>query len=181
MRLYTVGHGTRPIDEFVAILKSVPVRKLIDVRRFPGSRRHPQFGREPLQNSLAAEGISYEWWGEELGGRRSRPKGPSRHPAWKVAGFQGYADYMDTPAFGAALDRLLDVIASRPTAIMCAETLWWKCHRRLIADAAALRGVEVVHLLGVEKTQPHKLHPAVRPDEEGQPVYDVGITEQLDL
>ncbi|HEX2240532.1 MAG TPA: DUF488 domain-containing protein [Actinomycetota bacterium] len=181
MRIFTVGHGTRPIEEFLSVLQSASVRELIDVRRFPGSRRHPQFGRESLEQSLADARIRYEWWGEELGGRRSRAKGPTRHPAWRVASFQGYADHMDTDEFRVALEKLIELASAQPTAIMCAETLWWKCHRRLISDALALREVDVVHLMTAAKSEPHKLHPAVRVDEEGRPVYDVGTTEQFNL
>jgi uncharacterized protein (DUF488 family) len=108
-----------------------------------------------LAVDLPRLGISYEWWGEELGGRR-RPADPTRHPEWRDPGFRGFADYMDTDAFGAALERLLAASASGPLlAIMCAETLWWRCHRRLIADAAVAAGAEVRHLLAIGKIQPH--------------------------
>lgn len=165
------------------MLNDANVRSLIDVRRFPGSRRHPHFGKESLETSLAAAGIHYEWWGEELGGRRSRPKGSStRHPAWRVAAFQAYADHMDTRDFRDAVRRLESAASDRGgIAIMCSETLWWKCHRRLISDALALRGNRVVHLLGVAKQQDHVIHPAARRDDEGFPIYDVGITAGMDI
>jgi uncharacterized protein (DUF488 family) len=150
-----VGHGARSTDELVAVVRDGGVARVIDVRRFPGSRRHPQFGREALAVDLPRLGLSYEWWGEELGGRR-RPADPTRHPEWRDPGFRGFADYMDTEAFRAALDRLLTAAASGPLlAIMCAETLWWRCHRRLIADAAVAAGAEVRHLLAIGKIQPH--------------------------
>jgi uncharacterized protein (DUF488 family) len=153
--LFTVGHGARTTDELVAVLRDGGVAKVIDVRRYPGSRRHPQFGRGALSGDLAREGIAYDWWGEELGGRR-RPADPTRHPEWRDPGFRGFADYMDTDAFTVALRRLLTEAAQGPPlAVMCAETLWWRCHRRLIADAAVAAGADVRHLLAVGKVQAH--------------------------
>jgi hypothetical protein len=125
-------------------------------------------------------GVVYEWWGETLGGRRhALPPDRSRHPAWREAAFRGYADYMDTDEFRRAFTELLDGGRTTPTAVMCAETVWWRCHRRLLADAAVLRGVDVVHLgIGAEP-RPHVLHPSVRADDDGWPVYDAGT--QLSL
>ncbi|MBW3669848.1 MAG: DUF488 domain-containing protein [Actinobacteria bacterium] len=151
MRLFTVGHGNRTTDELVAVLADGGVARLVDVRRFPGSRRHPHLARERLVEDLP---LAYEWWGEALGGRR-KPVAETRHPEWRNDAFRAYADWMDTPVFTDALDRLLETAAAAPTAVMCSETLWWRCHRRLIADAALARGVDVVHLLGVGKVQPH--------------------------
>jgi uncharacterized protein (DUF488 family) len=152
---FTVGHGARTADELVAVLRSAEVARVIDVRRYPGSRRHPQFGRDALAADLPGSGVDYEWWGDDLGGRRP-PADPTRHPEWRDAGFRGFADYMDTKPFHDALQRLLTAAASgRPLAIMCAETLWWRCHRRLIADAAVARCADVRHLLAVGKVQPH--------------------------
>jgi uncharacterized protein (DUF488 family) len=154
-RLFTVGHGARSIDQLTAILAPAGVGRLIDIRRYPGSRRHPQFGRSELATELPGRDIEYEWRGEELGGRR-RPAEPTRHPEWRDAGFRGFADYMDSEEFGAALRRLLeDADGSPPLVIMCAETLWWRCHRRLIADAVVGAGVDVVHLLGPDQQQAH--------------------------
>ena len=168
MTLYTVGHGTRSVAELADVLLHAGVARLVDVRRHPGSRRHPHLSREGLARELPDLGIGYDWRGEALGGRRSRPPA-SRHTAWRNDAFAAYADHMDTPAFRQALARLLEEL---PLAVMCAETLWWRCHRRLIADAAALAGAEVVHLLGPNKVEPHRLHPDVRPDPEGWPLYD---------
>lgn len=151
MRLFTVGHGARTTEQLAAVLADGGIELLVDVRRFPGSRRHPHLSRERLAAELPTP---YEWWGDELGGRR-KPIPETRHPEWRNEAFQAYADWMDTPAFAAALDCLLAVAAERRTAVMCSETLWWRCHRRLIAEAAARRGVEVVHLLDVGKAQPH--------------------------
>ena len=181
MEFFTVGHGTRAAEELVEVLRSADVGVVVDVRRYPGSRRHPHFARESLEQALPAAGIAYSFRGDELGGRRSLAKDrPTRHPAWRKASFQAYADYMDTPAFRDALARLESEAGSGPPrAIMCAETLWWRCHRRLIADALALHGHEVTHLLDESSRQSHPLHPSVRADDRGHPVYDVGTTGQL--
>lgn len=162
----TVGHGARPVEEFVAVLTTAGVDTLVDVRRFPGSRRHPQFGRDALAAALRAAGLRYAWEGEALGGRRQR-RPDSRHTALRNASFAAYADHMDTPEFRTALDRLTD-----GSAVMCAETLWWRCHRMLIADALVLRGVTVEHLLDAETRQPHRVTEGARPDSDGWPVYD---------
>ena len=179
MTLHTVGHGRRTVDELVAVLRSAGLTRLVDVRRFPGSRRQPELAREALDPALAERGVAYEWWGESLGGRRSRAP-QSRHPAWENDAFRAYADHMDTPSFRSALTTLLAEVADGPAAaVMCAETVWWRCHRRLIADAAVLAGTPVVHLLDERKHQPHPLHPQVRPGDDGWPVYDVGQQELL--
>jgi uncharacterized protein (DUF488 family) len=167
----------------VAVLRSAGVERLIDVRRFPASRRHPHFARDALAVSLPVVGIAYDVRGDALGGRRrERPADASRHPAWRDASFRAYADHMDTAEFRDACEDVLVSSERIPSAVMCAETLWWRCHRRLIADAAVLRGYDVTHLgLGasVERQDPHRLHPAVRRGDDGWPVYDVG--EQLPL
>jgi uncharacterized protein (DUF488 family) len=167
--LFTVGHGTRSVAELAAVVADAGLDRLVDVRRFPGSRRHPHLSRAGLERDLPSLGITYEWR-EALGGRRSRVAG-SRHTAWRNDAFAGYADHMDSVEFRAALD---DLLGRLPLAVMCAETLWWRCHRRLIADAATLAGVGVVHLLDVGKSQPHRLQESVRKDDEGRPVYDGG-------
>ena len=179
-RLFTVGHGARTLEELVDVLRDGGVRLLADVRRFPGSRRHPHFARESLERALPEAGLAYEWWGETLGGRRSsKKKGASRHPAWRVDAFRAYADWMDGAVFREALATLEAEARETPLAVMCAETLWWQCHRRLISDSLTLDGFEVVHLLGVGKHQKHVLHPQLRRDEKGLPVYDKGITPAL--
>jgi uncharacterized protein (DUF488 family) len=179
--VFTVGHGTRTSDELVEVLRAGDVARVVDVRRFPGSRRHPHFARDALEQWLPAAGVAYDWRGEELGGRRSRARGrPSRHPAWRNDGFRNYADYMDTPEFRDALGRLESEAGREAIAIMCAETLWWRCHRQLIADALMVRGVDVAHLIGPRESQPHRLHPSLRV-EDGRPVYDVGETGTLQV
>jgi len=177
--IYSVGHGTRTIEELIAMLREAGVGRLVDVRRHPGSRRFPQFSRDALARSLDEAGIAYAWWGEELGGRR-RSKGPSRHPAWQDPSFRAYADYMDTAAFREALKRLeADAGEGSPIAFMCAETLFWHCHRRLIADALAVDGISVIHLIGPKAREAHPIHPDLRVDERGWPVYDLHTTGTL--
>jgi uncharacterized protein (DUF488 family) len=162
----TVGHGARPVEELVAVLAAAEVATLVDVRRFPGSRRHPQFGRDALAATLREAGVRYVWEGETLGGRRQR-RPDSRHTALRNPSFAAYADHMDTPEFRTALERL-----AAGAAVMCAETLWWRCHRMLIADALVMRGVTVEHLLDVGHSQPHRVTEGARPDADGWPVYD---------
>jgi uncharacterized protein (DUF488 family) len=155
--IFTVGHSTRPQEELIAILKEAGVLRLVDVRRFPGSRRYPQFGRDALRAGLAAHGIDYRHE-PDLGGRRD-PRPGSLNTAWRVAAFRGYADHMASPEFRAGVDRLIEQ-ERVAAAVMCAEALPSKCHRQLIADALATRGVEVVHLLGSGERQAHVLNPS---------------------
>ena len=166
--IFTVGHSIRPQNELIAILEEARVKLLVDVRRFPGSRRHPQFGKEALSAGLAAAGIAYRHE-PDLGGRRE-PQPDSPHTAWRVAGFRGYADHMASPEFRAALERLI-APPETPTAVMCAEALPWKCHRQLIADALVARGIEVVHLLAAGQRQAHVLNPAAVHHRDGTIVY----------
>ena len=166
--IFTVGHSIRPQGELIAILEEARVKLLVDVRRFPGSRRHPQFGKEALSAGLSAAGIAYRHE-PDLGGRRE-PRPDSPHTAWRVAGFRGYADHMASPEFRAALERLI-APPETPTAVMCAEALPWKCHRQLIADALVARGIEVVHLLAAGQRQAHVLNPAAVLHRDGTVVY----------
>jgi uncharacterized protein (DUF488 family) len=175
----TVGHGARSAEEFLTVLQRAAVTTLIDIRRFPGSRRHPQFAHAALAASLSAGGIRYEWQGEQLGGRRSR-HAQSRHTALVDAAFGGYADHMDTPAFRDAVQALVGrAEAAERLAVMCAETLWWRCHRSLVADALVCRGVDVVHLIDVGRREPHRVRPTMRCADDGWPVYDVPDTLPL--
>jgi uncharacterized protein (DUF488 family) len=169
--LFSIGHGARPIEAFLELVRRAGVRRVVDVRIAPWSRRHPQFAREALRGSLEAAGIVYEWWGRELGGFRT-PTPQSRHTALRHEMFRGYADHMDTDEFRAALDRLLAVGAEAPTAFLCAESDWHRCHRRMIADAVVAAGGRVIHLLD-RGEEPHALHPDAR-IEHGRPVYDAG-------
>lgn len=157
-RIYTIGHSTRGLAELVALLREHGVRRLADVRRFPGSQRHPHFSRESLQHSLPEHRIDYLHF-EDLGGRRS-PSKISENTALESDAFRGYADHMATPAFDAAITRLLD--ADVRTAIMCAESNPSNCHRQLLADDLLRRDIEVVHILGPGKWKFHSLHPLAR-------------------
>ena len=144
MRAFTVGHSTHALDELVALLERHDVRRLADVRLVPRSRRHPHFNRESLSESLPARGIAYHHL-PALGGRRhARPDSPNG--GWEHPAFRGYADYALTPEFGAGLAELLALTLERPTAVMCAEALWWRCHRRLVADRLVALGWTVWHI-----------------------------------
>jgi uncharacterized protein (DUF488 family) len=152
--VYTIGHGTRSAEELVATLAGAGIRTLVDVRRFPGSRRHPHFNQGPLEESLGAAGIEYRH-AVELGGRLSGEPGEERFPCIRVAAFRSYAARMGSAGWQAALDA---AVAEPVPAFMCAETLWWRCHRRLIAELLHARGHEVVHLIGPGERQPHRLY-----------------------
>jgi uncharacterized protein (DUF488 family) len=154
--IWTVGHSNRPIAELIGLLTGQSISVLADVRRFPGSKRQPQFGQESLESSLREAGIGYRHF-EALGGRRSRGREDSANTAWRSESFQAYADYMQTGEFRAALAELMALAASSSTAALCAETVPWRCHRQLIADALVAHGWEVLHILGVRKIQPHRL------------------------
>ena len=153
--IHTIGHSTRPLAEFVALLRAHGVRQLVDIRSIPRSRRHPHFSGDALSASLPQAGIVYRH-SAALGGRR-KPRPDSRNTAWRVEGFRGYADYMETAALRGALEELIDVARDAPTAIMCAEALWWQCHRQLVADALVARGVEVRHIATVSAAPGHTL------------------------
>jgi uncharacterized protein (DUF488 family) len=142
--IYTVGHSTRSSEELLALLREVAVERLADVRAFPSSRRHPQFNRDALAGWLGEAGIEYRHM-PGLGGRRSPVPG-SPNGGWREVAFQGYADHMRSAEFDDALAALEAAAREAPTAIMCAEAVWWRCHRRLIADALVARGWRVEHL-----------------------------------
>jgi uncharacterized protein (DUF488 family) len=151
--MWTVGHSTRTIEEFVDILRHNQFEILVDVRQFPGSRRFPHFNKIAVQEALVTAGIRYEHL-VELGGRRPvRPD--SRNIAWRNASFRGYADYMETQPFRDGVDRLLEITHTGKTAIMCSEAVWWRCHRSMIADYLKALGLHVFHILGTNKVQEH--------------------------
>jgi uncharacterized protein (DUF488 family) len=161
MRIWTIGHSTRAIDEFISLLEENGVKLLADVRAWPSSKRYPQFNKDTLAESLAAHGIRYEHFPELGGKRKANPD--SRNTAWRNASFRGYADYMETEQFQKGIERLLDVTGEAgPTSIVCAEAVWWRCHRSLVADYLKARGVEVLHILGAKKVEPHPYTPAAR-------------------
>jgi uncharacterized protein (DUF488 family) len=158
--VWTVGHSTRPLSVFLELLAENGIGILVDVRRFPGSRRHPQFGQDALRESLASVGIEYVHQ-EELGGhRKARPD--SRNTEWRNVSFRGYADYMETEEFKAGIERLLDFAKREPTAIMCAEAVWWRCHRGLIADDLKSQGIAVWHIMDKGKCELHPYTPVAR-------------------
>lgn len=175
-KLYTIGHSTRTLDDFIKLLKREGVAHLVDVRAFPTSARYPHFNRESLADSLAAEGIAYTHF-PALGGRR-KVRRDSHNTLWRNAGFRGYADYMETREFAEALEELLAVAGRERTAIMCAEAVPWRCHRSLIADAAVGRGAEVFHILDA-KAESHRLTSFGRVDEAGRVHYDVAPQSDL--
>jgi uncharacterized protein (DUF488 family) len=176
-RLVTVGHGTALAGELAALLTAARIERLVDVRTAPGSRRHPQFRKDAMAEWLVEAGVVYRWE-PALGGWR-RPDPASVNVALRHPAFRGYADYMRTAQFWAALDRVLEEAAAQPTAVMCSERLWWRCHRRLLADAAVLvRGAEVVHLDHEGRLSPHVLTDGVR-REGALLVYDLGETATL--
>jgi len=151
--VWTVGHSNRPLEEFLATLESFGIELVADVRRFPGSRRHPQFGPEALPAALAARSIDYAWLAA-LGGRRRVAPGP-QHLGWRNASFRSYAAYMWTEDFAGGLGELAGIASARRTAMMCSEALWWRCHRALVSDALLLCGYPVVHIFGPGKSAPH--------------------------
>lgn len=156
--VWTLGHSTRSWDEFLAMLSAHGLEAIADVRRFPGSRRHPHFGREMFEPALREAGLEYLWL-PQLGGRRT-PKPDSPHEGWRNAAFRGYADHLSSIEFADGMARLLALAGRKRTAIMCAETVWWRCHRGLVADVLKLRGIEVRH---VDSAAPGREHPWTPP------------------
>jgi len=156
-QIWTVGHSTRTIDIFISVLEENGIKLVADVRSFPGSRRYPQFNRKMLAKSLAEYGIRYEHF-PELGGRRKAGE-DSHNTAWRNASFRGYADHMETEEFRKGIERLLDLANKLgPAAIMCAEAVWWRCHRALISDYLKTGGLEVMHILDANKRGAASVH-----------------------
>jgi uncharacterized protein (DUF488 family) len=160
--IFTIGHSNRPLDDFIALLQAHGVECLVDVRSIPWSRHNPQFNRETLPLSLEPHGIDYRHIAA-LGGRR-HPRPDSPNAAWENASFRGYADYMQTPAFQAGLEELLDLAQQKQVTIMCAEAVPWRCHRSLIGDALLARGIGVEDIMSVTSRKPHRLTPWARVD-----------------
>jgi uncharacterized protein (DUF488 family) len=161
VRLWTIGQSTRKIDHFISLVEENGIKLVVDVRRLPGSRRYPQFNKEALADSLGQHGIRYEHFAD-LGGRR-KPKHTSHKTAWRNASFRGYADYMETEEFRKGIERLVDLTSEvGPAAIMCAEAVWWRCHRALISDYLKARGIEVIHIVDANKSEPHPFTSAAR-------------------
>ncbi|HET8884121.1 MAG TPA: DUF488 domain-containing protein [Candidatus Saccharimonadales bacterium] len=155
MRIYTIGHSTRPIDEFVELLKTNDVTQLIDIRTIPKSRHNPQFAQDNLQQTLPASDIEYRYM-KNLGGLRPTSK-DSINCEWRNKSFRGYADYMQTPDFAQTIDELISYAANKTTAIMCAEAVPWRCHRSLVGDALVVRDIEVIDMMSLTSNTPHTL------------------------
>jgi uncharacterized protein (DUF488 family) len=162
MVIFTIGHSTRTPEAFLALLQAHGVTAVADVRTVPRSRRHPHFSESALAAHLAAHGIAYRHFAA-LGGLR-KPRRDSPNGGWLVEGFRGYADYMDTAAFAAALEALREFAGKSPVAVMCAESKWWQCHRRLLADALVVRGIAVRHIMSNREAVPHELTPFAHVD-----------------
>ncbi|MDV3223406.1 DUF488 domain-containing protein [Intrasporangium sp.] len=155
MRVHTIGHSTRSLDELVAILRAHSVASLVDIRTVPKSRHNPQFHIDSLAETLPASGLDYRHLPSLGGLRRSRPDSPNQ--GWRNASFRGYADHMATPEFAAGVEELLGLARVKPTAIMCAEAVPWRCHRSLVGDALLVRGVEVIDVYDEVKAKPETL------------------------
>jgi uncharacterized protein (DUF488 family) len=177
--IYTIGHGNRPLDELVSLLHANGIGTLVDVRAFPGSRRHPHFGRSELERSLPEVGVSYLREGKALGGRR-RARADSPHVAMRNESFRAYADHMESNEFRLGIERLLELAADARPAIMCAERLPWQCHRYMISDYLVAHGIEVRHVIDAKAPRSHALRVEARLAGETL-VYDGGSQTGLDL
>lgn len=177
--LFTIGHSTRAWPALLELLREHGVEHLVDVRRFPGSRRHPQYAQEALSRALRESGIEYSHE-PDLGGFR-KPQPESRNTAWRSAGFRAYADHMDSPEFREALSRLIGLASERIVAIMCAEATPWRCHRQLISDALVARGHEVVHVLGPQRSDAHALNESAQVLDDFRLVYSDVTNQQPGL
>jgi uncharacterized protein (DUF488 family) len=177
--VFTIGHSTRSIEDFIAALKAAGVGMLADIRRFPKSRRFPHFNGENLAPALAAVGIGYRHF-PELGGRRGkRADGqPSPNTLWRQEPFRNYADYAETPEFRAAFDKLTALTRENTVAIMCAEAVWWQCHRRIVADYLLAAGFPVEHIFDAKKRERATLTPGAQPRGDGTVLYE-GEQRQL--
>lgn len=158
--IYTIGHSTHHLDDFIKMLQSFHIQTLADIRRFPGSRKYPYFNSEPLAAALKQAGIAYVHL-EDLGGRR-KTKPDSENNRWRKDAFRGYADYMETEAFTAAMATLEAIALQRLTAYMCAEAVWWRCHRALVSDYLKAKGWTVLHIMAAGKATPHPYTAAAR-------------------
>ncbi len=152
----TIGHSNHPLDRFLALVARHGVEALVDIRRFPGSRKHPHFNRDSLAAALEQSGVEYHWL-EDLGGRRPKRREQSPNLGLENRGFRNYADYMLTAEFREGVEKLLEVARQKRTAIMCAEGLFWQCHRRLVSDFLAANGVTVQHIMPSGELRPHRL------------------------
>jgi uncharacterized protein (DUF488 family) len=171
LRIFTIGHSNRTGEDFLALLKELGIETVVDIRRYPGSRKFPHFNREALEGTLKANGINYLWF-ESLGGRRHGEKNSeSKNTGLRSPAFRNYADYMGTEEFRGAIAKLLETAAASSTTIMCAEALYWRCHRKLVSDYLALHNVEVKHILEGGKLLDHKLTAGAVIAEGGDVIY----------
>lgn len=152
--IYTIGHSTHPLDDFLEMLRSFGIKTLVDIRRLPGSRKYPQYDKENLETSLLSAGINYRH-AEDLGGRR-KPAKDTKNTRWNNSSFRGYADYMETAEFEKAVSKVEEIASSEPTVLMCAEAVWWRCHRSMVADYMKAKGWTVMHIMALGKSQQHK-------------------------
>ncbi len=183
LTIWTIGHSTRPIDELVSLLDQVAVGLLVDIRSVPRSRTNPQFNREALPASLAAAGVGYRHL-PDLGGLRGHRKGdpPSMNTLWRNGSFRNYADYAAAdPAFRRGLDELIGLARNHRTAIMCAEAVWWRCHRRIVTDYLLAAGLAVCHILGIDHVEPARLTPGAVLQSGGAIHYQPPPDAQLSL
>lgn len=160
-QLYTIGHSTHALDEFLGLLARHGIEALVDIRRYPGSRKHPHFNRDNLAAALPRAGVEYHWF-EALGGRRKGSGGSTRNLGLRNENFRAYADYMATPEFHQAVGQLLELAGRKQTAYMCSEGLFWRCHRRLVSDDLLARGIVVQHILPDGELRPHSLTEGAR-------------------
>ena len=179
---FTIGHSTRPIDEFAALLMTAEVKLVVDVRTVPRSRTNPQFNRDALPASLTAHGIAYEHFAA-LGGLRGKQPGvsPDVNAFWENASFHNYADYAQSEEFRSSLERLRELGHTVRSTVMCAESLWWRCHRRIISDYLIAAGDEVLHILGPGHTELARMTPAARVKPDGALTYPRDSQPMLDL
>lgn len=158
--VWTIGHSTRTFDEFVALLEAYELQAVADVRRLPGSRRLPQYDQDTLARALARHRIEYRWFPALGGRRRARPD--SHNTAWRNQSFRGYADHLESEEFAQGFEELLQFAKRKRTTLMCAEAVWWRCHRGLIADVLRIRGIEVLHIMSADKAVEHPFTSAAR-------------------
>ena len=177
MTIFTIGHSTRSAEDFIALLRRAGVKRVYDIRTYPGSRRYPHFNAEPLAELLRSRGIEYGHH-PELGGRR-RPSPDAPPSAWRNEGFRGYAEYMRTNEFRSGIDALIQSSQQIPTAIMCSEAVPWRCHRTMVSDALVARGVHVEHILDA-KTSRHTMT-TFAVIENGEVSYPAGELDQNEL
>jgi uncharacterized protein (DUF488 family) len=180
--VFTIGHATRSTAELIGLLRENAVVRLVDIRSVPRSRTNPQFNTDALPPPLAAAGIGYTHM-KALGGLRHHPKGAPASPntLWRNGSFRNYADYATTPAFRAGLQALLEMARDERCAIMCAEAVWWRCHRRIVADYLLAAGVEVVHIMGPHRREPARLTPGAQRQPDGTLIYAENAQADLPL